>query len=183
MSRRNSRPRFARERRSARGWWLLWRVPTLVLVVMAAWWFLLRPIEQEQGWVVVDEGFALCSGGGGERKEGCVVDGDTVVLGFGNARRRIRFTGFDAPEMDGACEAESELALAARDRLHDWLSEGAFEWNGAGDPPRDRYGRELRRARRARPDGSYEELADIMIASGLAAASGWGSEPRDWCSR
>lgn len=184
MPRRNSRPRLGKGRRSARGWWLLWRVPTLVLVVMAAWWFILRPIEQEQGWVVVDEGFALCSGGGGgggEFREGCVVDGDTVVLGFGNARRRIRLTGFDAPEMDGACEAERELARAARDRLHRWLLEGQFEWNGAGDPPRDRYGRELRRARRAGADGRYEDLADTMIASGFAAAGGWGSEPRDWC--
>lgn len=190
MPRRNPRPRFKRSssggppgrRWRLRDWWLLWRVPILALIVMVAWWFIFRPISQEQGWVAVDEGFALCSGRG-ERQPGCVVDGDTVVIGFGSERRRIRLIGFDAPELDGACKAERDLAIIARARLHQWLSEGAFEWNGADDPPRDRYGRELRRARRIGTEGRSEELADTMIASGLAAASGWGVEPRNWCER
>ncbi|MHA7820901.1 MAG: thermonuclease family protein [Erythrobacter sp.] len=163
-----------------RDWWLLWRVPILALIVMAAWWFGFRPIAQEQGWVTVDHDFAVCIGRG-ERQPGCVVDGDTVVIGFGSEQRRIRLTGFDAPELDGACQTERDLAIAARARLHQWLAEGSFEWNGAEDPPRDRYGRELRRARRVDPDGSRENLAESMVASGLAAASGWGAEPRDWC--
>lgn len=128
----------------------------------------------------VEESFALCSAGA-ERQPGCVVDGDTVIIGFGDERRRIRLTGFDAPELDGACRAERELAIAARTRLHQWLAKGSFEWNGADDPPRDRYGRELRRARRIASDGSREGLAETMIASGLAAQSGWGAQPRDWC--
>lgn len=184
MSGTPSRPRFKRpQRRSHLGdWWLLWRVPVLALVVMAAWWFIFRPIAQEQGWVAVEDDFALCSGGG-ERLPGCVVDGDTVVLGFGGEQRRIRLIGFDAPELDGACEAERTLAVAARTRLLQWLAEGPFEWNGADDPPRDRYGRELRAARRTSPDGSTEALADTMIASGLASESGWGTTPRDWCAQ
>lgn len=128
----------------------------------------------------VTDRFALC-GSGGARESGCVVDGDTVVIGFGSQRRRIRLTGFDAPELDGACEAERGLAVTARGRLHQWLSEGAFEWNGADDPPRDQYGRELRRARRVDKDGNTDDLAETMIASGLAAESGWGTEPKDWC--
>lgn len=183
MLRRAPRPpRFRRPRRPSRlaGWWLVWRVPVLLLVIMTAWWFVFRPIAQEQGWVRVTEGFALCNGGG-KREAGCVVDGDTIVLGFGNAQRRIRLTGFDAPELDGACKDEVRLAQRARARLHQWLAEGPFEWNGAEDPPRDRYGRELRAARRVGADGSVQLLSETMIASGLASESGWGASERDWC--
>ncbi|MEM7779470.1 MAG: hypothetical protein AAF697_03650 [Pseudomonadota bacterium] len=161
-------------------WWLLWRVPVLALIVMAAWWFGFRPIAMEQGWVEVTEDFALC-GGEGPTAAGCVVDGDTLVIGFGSERRRIRLTGFDAPELEGACGLEEVLAQSAKEELHKWLGEGPFEWNGDADPPRDQYGRELRAARRILPDGSRDYLADAMIATGLAAESGWGTTPRDWC--
>ena len=155
-------------------------MPVLLLVVMAVWWFVFRPIAQEQGWVEVTSSFAIC-GEPGPREEGCVVDGDTVVLGFGGERRRIRLIGFDAPEIDGRCEVERELAIAARTRLHRWLSEGSFEWNGADDPPRDQYGRELRRVRRASDDGDFEYLGETMIAAGFASESGYGADPVDWC--
>ena len=146
---------------------------------MAVWWFAVRPVVSEQGWVLVTESFALC--GEGMRADGCVIDGDTVFLGFGPNQRRIRLIGFDAPELDGACEAEVRLARAARQRLYEWLSEGAFEWNGADEPPRDQYGRELRAARR-QSEGGEETLAEVMIASGLASESGWGSNPVNWCA-
>lgn len=188
MPGKHSPPRFRRSPKTRRrgaggrgflGWWLLWRVPALALIVMLAWWFIFRPIAQEQGWVRVDHNFALC--GDGTRAAGCVIDGDTLVLGSGRALRRIRLTGFDAPELDGACEAERALAQAARGRLHQWLEQGSFEWNGADDPPRDRYGRELRAARRIGPEGGRELLADAMIASGLASSRNWGEPPRNWC--
>lgn len=177
-----SSPKFKRPTRRSRlgAWWLLWRVPTLLLIVMALWWFLFRPIAQEQGWVEVTTSFAICAEPG-PRAQGCVVDGDTVVVGFGGEQRRIRLTGFDTPELDGACEAERELAQVARARLHRWLNRGAFEWNGADDPPRDRYGRELRRVRRVASDGAREYLAETMIAAELASESGWGAERVDWC--
>ncbi|AWW73505.1 hypothetical protein CD351_03570 [Erythrobacter sp. KY5] len=160
-------------------WWLLWRVPVLALIVMAIWWFAFRPMLHERGWVEVDEHFVIC--GSGESAPGCVVDGDTVVIGFGAERRRIRLIGFDAPELDGQCASESQFALTARDRLFEWLAQGPFEWNGDASPPRDQYGRELRSARRILPDGSREYLAQTMIAGGLASESGWGSSPQDWC--
>lgn len=167
-----------------RDWWMLWRVPILALVVMLAWWFVFRPVAQEQGWVRVEASFALCGAPRDPdepRAHGCVIDGDTLALGSGSTQRRIRLTGFDAPELDGPCEAERELAEAARVRLHEWLARGEFEWNGAEDPPRDRYGRELRSARRSDLGGSREYLAETMIASGLAAPREWGQVPRDWC--
>lgn len=189
MSGEHSPPRFRRPRKSratrARrrgllGWWLLWRVPALALIVMLAWWFVFRPLAQEQDWERVDASFALC--GEGARGEGCVIDGDTLVLGFGQEQRRIRLTGFDAPELDGRCEPERARALAARLRLHQWLGEGPFEWDGGDDPPRDRFGRELRAARRTASGGERELLAETMITSGLATSRAWGEPPRDWCN-
>lgn len=126
--------------------------------------------------------FSLCAErrSGAERAAGCVVDGDTVAIGFGEDRRRIRLTGFDTPELNGACDAESTLAQTARDRLHDWLAQGPFEWSGADGPPYDRYGRELREVRRSVPGGGTEYLADTMVESGLAAPNGWGGRG-EWC--
>ncbi len=163
--------------------WRIWRLLTLFLTVAAVWWFGFRPIVTEQGWVEVRERFALCGdrSSGAEREAGCVVDGDTVVIGFGANRRRIRFIGYDTPELDGGCQTERGLAKVARLQLHDWLAEGSFEWDGAQDPPYDQYGRELREVRRTDSDKSSEYLAATMIKSGLASDNGWGTLPQDWC--
>ena len=112
--------------------------------------------------------FGLCGQRGGSA---CVIDGDTVAIG----QRRVRLTGFDAPEMDGACDAERAQARMARTALHAWLAQGPFTWTGGTEPPRDRYGRELRAASRGE-----ETLAEHMIVAGLAEGNGW-DEGRDWC--
>jgi len=178
-----SPPRF-RRRRSTRSallsWWNFWRVPTLVTIVAAIWWFGVRPITYEQGWVPVTQSFGLC--GQGERTPGCVVDGDTLrVDARGQRPRRIRLTGFDTPELDGACEAERKIARQARQAVAAWLAQGPFEWNGADDPPYDQYGRELREVRRTQPNGSPEYLGQTLIDAGLADPSGWGELETDWC--
>ena len=178
-ARRTRQPRSSTRTRLL-SWWMVWRVPALLAIVSAAWWYLYRPYAEEQGWVQVTYEFALC-GEPWDGAAGCVVDGDTIVIGNGPQRRRIRLTGFDAPELEGACAAESEQAQKARTALHDWVSEGPFQWNGDAEPPRDQYGRELRKARRILPDGSREYLAEVMIERGLASESGWGSTPVDWC--
>ena len=116
----------------------------------------------------VTDRFALCGEG---RASACVIDGDTLAIG----QRRVRLTGFDAPEMDGACEAERAKAREARTALHAWLAQGPFTWTGGSEPPRDRWGRELRAASRG-----AETLAEHMIAAGLAEGDGWG-ESREWC--
>jgi endonuclease YncB( thermonuclease family) len=167
--------------RSARDRLIAWRAPLLLAVLLAAWWFVYRPIAEDRGWVRVDHSFALC-GQPWNGAAGCVVDGDTIVIGSPADRRRIRLTGFDAPERDGACDTERALAETSRQMLHAWLAKGPFEWDGDSDPPYDQYGRELRAARRVADDGSREYLADIMIASGLAGGSGWGSTPINWCA-
>lgn len=160
-------------------WWIVWRIPVLLMVLMLAWWFIYRPIAANMAeWNSVEYEFGICGERG--RSFACVSDGDTVTLGFGSAARRIRLTGFDAPEIEGRCEAESAKALAAQAALRAWLNRGPFEWDGEAEPPRDRYGRELRSVRRTLPDGSRETLADHMISRRLAEGPGpW--ERRDWC--
>ncbi len=184
MSKRIRTPRFRRTRTHKTNrllsWWLLWRVPILALIVLAGWWFGIRPIASEQGWVQVSANFPVC-GEGSSQAQGCIADGDTLIIGFGKERRRIRLTGFDTPELNGACAAERKTALDAQIALYDWLAHGSFEWNGADTPPYDQYGRELREVRRVRSDGKTEYLAETMIGRGLAAESGWDAEPMDWC--
>ena len=152
----------------------------MIALLSALWWLVYRPYADERDAVRVNAGLVLC-GQPWRGAAGCVVDGDTIVIGNGPGRRRVRFTGFDAPELDGACPQERVKAEEARRALHRWLGEGPFVWSGGSEPPRDQYGRELRAAWRIDADGSREDLADTMIAAGLAGASGWGSEPADWC--
>lgn len=161
-------------------WWVLWRVPIFLLIALSIWWFGVRPLAQPVDWAKVDMSFALC--GNGQNAPACVVDGDTVIIGYGSEQRSIRLTGFDAPELDGACDAETTVAKQARAALHAWLAQGSFEWDGGAAPPRDQYGRELRNASRVNSNGDREMLADTMIKDGLASDSGWGSSPTDWCA-
>jgi endonuclease YncB( thermonuclease family) len=158
-------------------WWTLWRTPIFVLLLIGVWWLTLAQ-DQEGDWVLVGQQFGVCGERG--RPHVCVSDGDTVTVGYGANARRIRLTGFDTPEMNGACAMESALARQARTALRDWLNAGPFEWSGGQDPGYDKYGRELRAVRRIMPDGSSQKLADVMIESGLAEGDGpW--ESRDWC--
>lgn len=113
--------------------------------------------------------FTLC----GERgSQGCVIDGDTIMI----ARRKIRITGYNAPELKGECRAEIALAHQSRAALRDWLNQGPFEMSDGDDPPYDQYGRELRELKRGK-----EWLADIMLDRQLAQGTGWGFERGGWC--
>ncbi|MEP2551983.1 MAG: hypothetical protein ABJH26_11880, partial [Marinomonas sp.] len=117
------------------------------LVVMAAifalWWFVLRPLnEANEAWVPPPLTFGLCGEKGAGRA--CIIDGDTLHIRRGKDIRRIRITGFNAPELDGACAAERSQALAAKRALHAWMAKGGVEWDGGTQPPFDQYGRELR---------------------------------------
>jgi len=184
---RSRRPKFKRSphRRKPRSrfadWWVIWRMPILLLIVMAVWWFGFRPEPAEQDWVSIDARFSLCGESTGDRTPGCVVDGDTVIIGYGESRRRIRLTGFDTPELDGACAAETDAAQQAKLYLHAWLNDAPFEWSGGTSPPRDQYGRELREVRRTTNGEAQEYLAETMIEAGLAADNSWGAWPTEWC--
>ncbi|WP_432201335.1 thermonuclease family protein [Erythrobacter sp. W53] len=160
------------------GWWIV-----IIGLVFAAWWSGLIPNMATRDARTVDQTFGICGQGGGSAA--CVPDGDTIVFGGGETRRRVRLTGFDAPEMDGKCDAERVQAVKARTALAAWLNTGPFHWDGGDDPPYDKYGRELRSAWRETPNGDgdirREWLADHMIARGLASQSGWDAAENDWC--
>lgn len=162
-------PRFDaawQRRRRLRATWQRWRW-LLVLALLLAAYAVMRQLGWGQGeWHAMDRQFTICGQGS---SAGCVVDGDTLRIGS----RRVRLTGFDAPELDGACEAERALARVAREELAAWLNLGPFELEGGAEPARDQYGRELREARRG-----GELLADTMVERGLARRS---RLDRDWC--
>ncbi len=170
-------PEFDRQWQRQRRWqarWRSWR-PWLAVAAIVAFsaWLSGLPSVLRSG-ERTELRFILCGTGSGPA---CVIDGDTLAIG----QRRVRLEGFDAPEVDGACEAERRKAAAARGALLAWLNRGPFMLGGAADPPRDQYGRELREAWRI-GDGSEERLADAMIAAGLADSTGWGASRRDWCA-
>ena len=159
------KPARFRPRRRRGGW--RWMV---VLVLVLGAWQLLRDMLQPPPPVsVVDMRFGLCGERGGAA---CVIDGDTVAI----RERRVRLTGYDAPEMDGACKYERAKANQAKEELLRWLARGRFTWTGGENPPRDRWGRELREARRG-----DDLLAEHMVSAGLAGEMGWGVERVEWC--
>ncbi|MXP31232.1 thermonuclease family protein [Parerythrobacter jejuensis] len=158
-----TRKRRWRARLRKAGWWLV------IALIAAGIWFARDRLMPVQEWQEVRLDLPIC---GTRGAAGCVVDGDTIAIG----KRRVRLTGFDAPELDGACDAEREAARIARSALHDWLAQGPFEWSGGDAPPYDQYGRELRSIRRG-----DEELGETLIARGLARESGWGFPRSDWC--
>lgn len=165
--------KWQRKRRLAARW-QRWR-PWLVIAGLIALTLLLTglPTSLRQS-AEIDRSFTVC----GERgSAACVIDGDTIAIG----QRRIRLTGFDAPEIDGACAAETAKAREARAALRDWLNRGPFLLGGGEDAARDRYGRELRDAWR-RVDGSEEWLAEWMIDQRLAADNSWTGTAVDWCA-
>lgn len=134
---------------------------------MAGTWVLVKQQGWGQGqWDPVERQFTIC---GDVSSAACVIDGDTLAIGG----RRVRLVGFDAPEMDGECEAEQRLARVAQEELAAWLNLGPFEIDGGADVPRDRYGRELREIRRG-----GEMLADTMVERDLARRT---SLDRGWC--
>lgn len=108
-----------------------------------------------------------------------VVDGDTI-----RARARIwldqevetlvRLDGIDAPELDGACAAERDLAQRARDALWRLIGEGAIELL---DVRHDKYGGRVRATVR---DGAGRDLGATLVGAGLARPYDGGTrEP--WC--
>ncbi|MEN3972238.1 thermonuclease family protein [Sphingomicrobium sp. XHP0235] len=174
--------RFARRpggmRRRRRGGFEALRTVTM-LVVLLCLYALSEPALVPTGGVFVAERervaerFTLCGPG---RGHACVIDGDTIKLG----KRKVRLIGLDAPELiHPRCEREARLAKSAQEQLLRLLNGGAFVMLADRRDSVDRYRRDLRRLVRPRQDGSEEDIAELMIAQGLAAR--YVGMKADWC--
>ncbi|MEQ1497384.1 MAG: hypothetical protein ABL914_01885 [Novosphingobium sp.] len=155
-------------------WWL-----GAALLVGAMWYFLgqqrIGPDAIPAGPSEVIKGpFTRCGKG---RSMGCVIDGDTIMIG----QRMIRVIGIDAPEVRSPrCADEAQKGEAASMYLLALLNQGPVTLAGPTPAVRDEYGRELRHLLRARADGTVQSLADDMVASGLSRPYLHGSRG-PWC--
>lgn len=109
-----------------------------------------------------------------------IIDGDTVEarvavwLGH-DLITKIRLRGIDAPEIKGACGAEREKAIAARDALAALVGKGTVTLTDIG--PDKYFGRVVARLRIA--DG--RDAGAILVTEGLARP--YDGRRRDmWCT-
>lgn len=112
-------------------------------------------------------------GSGTQRASGPVrvIDGDT----FDYAGMRVRIADIDAPEVNGRCPYEIELAARATGRARALLAAGPFELHRLGNGrDEDGYGRKLRIVTR---DG--QSLGDVLVSEGLART--WTGRREPWC--
>lgn len=98
----------------------------------------------------------------------CIVDGDTVWVDG----EKIRISGIDAPEIEGKCHFERNLAEQAKHRLSELLSAEPFVVARTGE---DRYGRTLATIH-LRYSG---DVGLIMVRDGLARP--WVGRRMPWC--
>ena len=113
---------------------------------------------------VISRSLPACQGA---RRVVCVVEGDTMWL----AGEKIRLDSMNAPEVQGQCDRERELARRATRRLSELLSASAFSIVRNGT---DRYGRTL-----ARVTINDRDVGMILVAEGLAHT--WSGWKRGWC--
>ena len=152
----------------------------LALILAATIWLINQPSLGGR-WQRASQTFTICGQG---RSEACVIDGDTIVIGYPPKARKIRISDYNAPELDGQCAAESALALTSRAELLGWLNRGPFEMSGGDSPPYDKFGRELRELKRTLPNGDDDWLLDTMLAH-HGGRSKWGMafnrKDDGWC--
>ena len=100
-----------------------------------------------------------------------VWDGDSIRLGMGQQSEAVRIFNIDAPEMEGRCIHETDLALQSKIRLAELLKGQRVEILRQGT---DRYGRTLAAIR---VEG--RDVGDILVDEGLART--WAGRREPWC--
>lgn len=100
-----------------------------------------------------------------------VWDGDSIRLGTTRQAEAVRIFNIDAPEIDGRCTYESDLARQAKVRLAEILQGRQVEILRQGA---DRYGRTLAAIR---VEG--HDVGDILVSEGLART--WAGRREPWC--
>ena len=108
--------------------------------------------------------FDLCGDG---QRINCVVDGDTVWI----EGEKIRLKDIDAPENNGTCTKEREIAVSAAGLLAELLDQGGEFIVRSG---KDKYGRTL-----AQIYIKGESVGDRLIAAGYAKP--WKGHKASWC--
>ncbi len=100
-----------------------------------------------------------------------VWDGDSLRLGMTQAAEAIRIFNIDAPEIEGQCAHESDLAQRSKRRLAELLQGQRVEVLRQGT---DRYGRTL-----ANVSINGRDAGDILVNDGLART--WSGRREPWC--
>lgn len=106
---------------------------------------------------------AICPPG---PRDNCVVDGDTFWING----EKVRIADIDAPEINGKCSYERNLALKARNRLAQLLSPNLSLHRQGTDP----YGRTL-----AVVTMQGRSAGAQLVAEGLARE--WTGRREPWC--
>lgn len=100
-----------------------------------------------------------------------VWDGDSLRLGMTQEAEAIRIFNIDAPEIEGECAYESDLAQRSKHRLAELLQGQRVEIRRQGT---DRYGRTL-----ASVSVNGSDAGDILVSEGLART--WRGRREPWC--
>lgn len=123
---------------------------------------------QDQGHIVVN--VVLCA----SRCEGVVLrvwDGDTFRINFGPDSERVRLEHIDAPEIEGNCPFEIDLAQRSKLRLAELLRDRDVTITRSGQ---DLHGRTL-----ATLSVAGVNIGDILVREGLARV--WNVRRGSWC--
>ncbi|MBX9451588.1 MAG: thermonuclease family protein [Mesorhizobium sp.] len=100
-----------------------------------------------------------------------VWDGDSIRLGTTRQSEAVRIFNIDAPEIEGQCAYETDLAQQSKIRLAELLKGRRIEVLRQGT---DRYGRTLAAIR---VEG--RDVGDILVSEGLART--WAGRREPWC--
>lgn len=119
---------------------------------------------------------ALSSPADAYRRNIEVVDGDTLRLTGGGelSGRYVRIVGLDTPEINGKCAYEINQAWLARERLVQLLEGGAIFQT---DFQTDLYKRFIAKVF----NRHGENVADMLIAEGLARPYDGRTKREPWC--
>jgi endonuclease YncB( thermonuclease family) len=100
-----------------------------------------------------------------------VWDGDSLRLGMTQEAEAIRIFNIDAPEIEGQCAYESDLAQRSKHRLAELLQGQRVEILRQGT---DRYGRTL-----GSVSVNGSDAGESLVSEGLARS--WSGRREPWC--
>ncbi len=100
-----------------------------------------------------------------------VWDGDSIRLGLTSEGEAVRIFNIDAPEIEGQCAYETNLAQRSKNRLVTLLVGQRVEIQRQGA---DRYGRTL-----AALSVNGVDAGDVLVSEGLART--WSGRRESWC--